>query len=84
MKTVDIRELKDHLSEYLREVRGGESVLVTDRGEVIAEISPPGALRADPSVPAGHRELGRRGLVTLGSPSKAPPTRRYLGAAAAR
>jgi antitoxin (DNA-binding transcriptional repressor) of toxin-antitoxin stability system len=71
MKTVGIRELKDRLSEYLREVRRGESVLVTDRGEVIAEVSPPGQLRTDPSVPAGLRELARRGLATLGSPSKA-------------
>jgi len=38
MKTVGIRELKDHLSEYLRRVRGGESVLVTDRGEVVCGV----------------------------------------------
>ena len=41
MKTVGVRELKNRLSEYLRQVRSGESVLVTDRGEVIAEFSPP-------------------------------------------
>ena len=68
MKTVGIRELKNRLSEYLREVRAGESVLVTDRGEVIAELSPPGQMRAaDPSVPAGLLQLARRGLITLGS-----------------
>ena len=39
MKTVGVRELKNRLSEYLREVRSGESVLITDRGEVIAELS---------------------------------------------
>ena len=42
MKTVGVRELKDRLSEYLRRVRAGEGVLVTDRGEVIAELAPPG------------------------------------------
>jgi antitoxin (DNA-binding transcriptional repressor) of toxin-antitoxin stability system len=71
MKTVGIRKLKHRLSEYLREVRAGESVLVTDRGEVIAELSPPGQVRPDPSVPAGLLQLARRGLLTLGSSSDA-------------
>jgi antitoxin (DNA-binding transcriptional repressor) of toxin-antitoxin stability system len=71
MKTVGIRELKNRLSEYLREVRAGENVLVTDRGEVIAELSPPGQVRADSSVPAGLLQLARRGLVTLGAASDA-------------
>jgi len=42
MKTVGVRDLKNKLSENLRRVRLGESVLVTDRGEVVAEILPPG------------------------------------------
>jgi antitoxin (DNA-binding transcriptional repressor) of toxin-antitoxin stability system len=71
MKTVGIRELKNRLSEYLRRVRSGESVLVTDRGEVIAEFSPPGRVPADSSLPAGLLGLARRGLLTLGSPSDA-------------
>jgi antitoxin (DNA-binding transcriptional repressor) of toxin-antitoxin stability system len=69
MKTVGVRELKNRLSEYLRQVRSGESVLVTDRGEVVAEFSPPGKSLADASVPAGLVALARRGLVTLGSAS---------------
>ena len=71
MKTVGIRELKNRLSEYLRQVRCGESVLVTDRGEVIAEFSPPGRGSADASVPAGLLALARRGVLTLGSPGDA-------------
>lgn len=42
MKTVGVRELKNRLSEYLRLVRRGERVLVTDRGEVVAELRRPG------------------------------------------
>jgi len=38
MKSVGLRELKNRLSEYVREVRSGEGVLVTDRGEVVAEL----------------------------------------------
>ncbi len=68
MTRVGVRELKDRLSEYLRHVRAGESVLVTDRGEVIAELSPPGSGLTDNSIPPGLLGLARRGLLTLGSP----------------
>jgi prevent-host-death family protein len=69
MKTVGVRDLKNKLSEYLRRVRLGEGVLVTDRGEVVAELLPPGQAHADPSVPAGLQALARRGLLTLGAPA---------------
>jgi prevent-host-death family protein len=68
MKTVGVRELKNRLSEYLRDVRAGERVLVTDRGEVVAELAPPGHSH-EPDVPAALLALVRRGLVTLGAPS---------------
>ena len=67
MRTVGIRELKNRLSEYLRAVAAGESVLVTDRGSVVAELSAPGDRRHDAGVPAALASLARRGLVTLGS-----------------
>jgi antitoxin (DNA-binding transcriptional repressor) of toxin-antitoxin stability system len=41
MKTVGIKLLKNNLSRYLRAVRSGETVSVTDRDEVIAEIHRP-------------------------------------------
>ena len=71
MKTVGIRELKNRLSEYLRIVRTGETVLVTDRGEVIAEINAPGYAVGDRSMPAGLVALARRGLLTVGAASEA-------------
>jgi antitoxin (DNA-binding transcriptional repressor) of toxin-antitoxin stability system len=38
---VGTRELKNRLSHYLRRIReAGESIYVTDRGEVIAELRP--------------------------------------------
>lgn len=37
-----IRELKAHLSAYLREVKAGETVVVTDRGDPVARIVPVG------------------------------------------
>jgi antitoxin (DNA-binding transcriptional repressor) of toxin-antitoxin stability system len=45
-KTVGIKELKNNLSAYLREVRRGTRVLVSDRGEVVAELREPGAVHA--------------------------------------
>jgi len=69
MKTVGVRDLKNKLSEYLRRVRLGESVLVTDRGEVVAELLPPGQGQGDPSVPVGLQALVKRGLLTLGAPA---------------
>lgn len=35
-----IRELRNHLSQYLDRVRGGEEILVTDRGEAVARLVP--------------------------------------------
>ena len=67
MKTVGVRDLKNKLSEYLRGVRLGDSVLVTDRGEVVAELLPPGQGQVDPAVPAGLQSLAKRGLLTLGT-----------------
>jgi antitoxin (DNA-binding transcriptional repressor) of toxin-antitoxin stability system len=52
MKAVGVRELKSRLSEYLRMVRNGEEILVTDRGEVIAELRQP-----SPRLAAAHPGL---------------------------
>jgi prevent-host-death family protein len=40
MKQVRIAELKSHLSEYLRAVRGGQSITVLDRETPVAHIVP--------------------------------------------
>jgi prevent-host-death family protein len=37
---VSVRDLKNGLSAYLRLVRRGERIVVTDRGEPVAELSP--------------------------------------------
>ncbi len=40
MATVGIRELRDHLSGYLRRVRDGEALVITDRGKPVGELRP--------------------------------------------
>jgi antitoxin (DNA-binding transcriptional repressor) of toxin-antitoxin stability system len=47
-KTVGVKRLKAKLSEYLRLVKGGETILVTERDEVVAELRP---ARRQPGVP---------------------------------
>jgi antitoxin (DNA-binding transcriptional repressor) of toxin-antitoxin stability system len=59
MKAVGLRELKNRLSEYVRLVKNGETVLVTDRGAIVAELT-------NPIIDA----LIRRGNVTIGAPNR--------------
>jgi prevent-host-death family protein len=42
MIEVGVRELKNALSSYLRRVRQGETVVVTDRGVPVARVIPAG------------------------------------------
>ncbi len=57
MKAVGVRELKAHLSRYLRDVEGGEVILVTDRGRVVAEMRATGS--GPPTESAADRALRR-------------------------
>jgi prevent-host-death family protein len=41
MRSVGLKVLKNKLSEYVRLAARGETVLVTDRNRVVAEIVPP-------------------------------------------
>ena len=71
MKAVPVKELKNRLSSYLREVRSGEIVLVTDRGRVVAELRQPA-----PGTPldAHERALDRlcaEGVMVAGGPQDA-------------
>ena len=52
---VGARELKTRLGTYLRRVREGRTVLVTDRGEPVAERRP---LPRDPRVSALNLRMG--------------------------
>jgi prevent-host-death family protein len=40
MRTVGLKILKNKLSEYVRRAASGETVAITDRGRVVAEIAP--------------------------------------------
>jgi antitoxin (DNA-binding transcriptional repressor) of toxin-antitoxin stability system len=65
MKTAGVRDLKAHLSAYLRDVQRGEVLLVTDNGRVVAEIRAPGS-GATPSE-VRYPRLSKAGAVRLAS-----------------
>ncbi len=59
---VGARELKTRLGAYLRQVREGRTLVVTDRGEPIAEVRP---IPPDMSVSAVLQKLAIKRRVTL-------------------
>ena len=56
MSTVGIRQLRDHLSHYLRRVKTGERLVVTERGKSVAILSPPAEKATHQRVDAMLRE----------------------------
>jgi prevent-host-death family protein len=62
-KTAAVAELKTNLSRYLRRVKAGEEILVTERNIPVARLVP---IRAT-AVEERLRELERQGLLKLGS-----------------
>lgn len=67
MVAVGVRELKDHLSDYLRRARAGEWIVITDRGEPIAELSPPDMASSRAGASPELLALARQGRATVGA-----------------
>ncbi|MBK8977813.1 MAG: type II toxin-antitoxin system Phd/YefM family antitoxin [Planctomycetes bacterium] len=77
MRAVGLKVLKNKLSEYVRLVAAGETVLVTDRDVVVAELIPPREGRGERVDDAHLAELVREGVVdppAIGR-SNTPPRR---------
>lgn len=73
MRKVGIKALKNELSKYIRAAAAGETVLVTDRGQVVAEIAPPQPSTGTLMSNALLAEDVRRGWITPAlDPSYAP------------
>lgn len=58
MNTVGVRELKNNLSQYLRDVKNGKPVAITERGKSIAVLMPVGS---EPDLQIA-RELSAKGI----------------------
>lgn len=77
MRSVGIKALNSRLSEYVRLAASGETVLVTDRDRVVAELGPPRETRSPILADAFLADLVRKGWMTppLGiSKGKPPPS----------
>lgn len=80
MEFVGIREMRQNLSRYAQRARRGESFLITDRGQEIAQLTPaPGhasvidRLVADRGAARAHGEL-LDVLEELPAPIPGPPS----------
>jgi prevent-host-death family protein len=63
MKSATISELRARLSEYIRCVKSGEEILVTERGKPVARLVPVGDT---PNDDARRMDLIRRGILRPG------------------
>lgn len=64
MEPVGIRELKNNLSHYVREVEGGKRISVTAHGRVVAELVPPGTgAAARPKKLSRYEQLVADGVI---------------------
>ncbi|HEX4194388.1 MAG TPA: hypothetical protein VHY80_14875 [Stellaceae bacterium] len=76
MRAVGLKILKNKLSEYVRLAASGETVLVTDRDRVVAELTPPRAGRPGRIEDAFLAEAVRQGRITpAANPRAGPPPR---------
>ena len=63
-KTPTVSEIKARLSKYLNRVKAGEEVLITDRGNPVARLSPISRSRTMKDV---MTSMEKGGLIRLGS-----------------
>ena len=66
---ISVRELKDHLSEYLHRAQGGEEIVVTSHNRPVARLSPPKTTGEKPGAAAVER-LRAQPWVRSGSGEK--------------
>jgi prevent-host-death family protein len=84
MERVGIREMRQNLSRYARRARHGESFLITDHGQEVAQLTPaPGHASAIDRLVAERGARRGQGdllevLEQLPSPVPGPPTSEVL------
>ena len=69
MKSESISSAKNRLSALIKQVQGGEPVVITDRGVPVAKLVP---IRLGAGVPARVLSLAQQGLARL--PEETPDT----------
>lgn len=64
MRSVSLKRLNSKLSAYVRIAAAGETVLVTNRGGIVAELGPPRPDRSPRLADPEFAEMVREGLLT--------------------
>lgn len=70
METAGVAELKAKLSDYLKRVKAGEEVIVTERGKAIARVVP---FTTNGPTPAEYEEMIRAGIIRPAKKRGLPP-----------
>jgi len=70
MERIGVRELRQHASRYLDRVKAGETIEVTNRGEVVAVLSPVRRSRLEELRATGWVISPTRSLDDLPAPVK--------------
>lgn len=67
MQKIGSREFKNRMGKYLAAVRRGQSLVITDRGQPVAKVSPPDADdQQTEALEARLQELEARGFIHRG------------------
>jgi prevent-host-death family protein len=74
MRMVGLKTLKNKLSEYVRLAASGETIVITDRNRIVAEIVPP---RRDTNA-FFERGIREGWLSPPSNPTGEPPPRRKV------
>jgi prevent-host-death family protein len=73
VRSVGLKTLKNKLAEYVRLAASGETILITDRERVVAELTPPGPARGPTISDSVLAEAVRDGVVTPALLAPGPP-----------
>lgn len=63
MSSIGLRELKNQLSRYVERAKTGETVSITNRGQIVAELNPPRKISPAGEPTTTLDELRRKGLL---------------------
>ena len=72
MRVIPHRELRNNSSKVLADVKAGETIAVTNNGEITAILVPPGASRYDQMVASGR-------IIPASNPGHAREIKRVKG-----
>ena len=61
-KTVTLRDANQNFAKYVRQVQGGEEIVITRRGEPVAKLSPVSGKRV---LTSEQQEARRRALARM-------------------